>query len=328
MLQIAFTQEREGKLFKEYMLDARKVSAYASFYLPTNLPKFKSLWSKLHSADQQKIQTLHFVDIGCGPGTYALAFLNQCKGAYQGMIRLIDQSPLMLEQARKILLHFYPTLQIQCFESVYDYQKQNFDPTLECLFFGHSLNEMQQQESLDLLKRNPQAVLWIEPGTPHVFRRLIKYRDELLNNGYDCLFPCLMKSACPALAQGEEQWCHQSTWTSVEPELHRLAQILELNRHHLPMMAHAYLRRDNSVAYAEGEARLVRKRKETKHSFEWEVCAVLDGQLQWLELSIPKKTMEKAQVKEMEKIDLGEKLKFEIVKQMKANSLRVRLIKG
>jgi ribosomal protein RSM22 (predicted rRNA methylase) len=325
-LQQAFTQDREGKLFKEYMRDARKVSAYTSFYLPTNLPKFSSLWLKLRSVDQQKIQGLNFVDVGCGPGTYSLAFLLQCSDPYQGVIRLIDHSSLMLEQAVKVLSHFFPKIKIQTYESISDYLKQNFDPDQETLFFGHSLNEMSKRESMELFKRKPKTVLWIEPGTPQVFTELIEYRDELILQGYECLYPCLADSPCPAVAQGHLQWCHQSTWTSVPPELHRIAQILELNRHHLPMMAHAYLLQSWDKQSEEYEAVLVRKRKETKHSFEWEVCAYYEARLQWLELSLPKKTLSKNDVKKMEKIDLGEKFKFEVIKVIAANSFRVRLV--
>jgi SAM-dependent methyltransferase len=328
-LQMAFTQNREGRLFKEYMLDPKKVSAYASFYLPTNMPKFHGLWSNIKTEDQETIRALNFVDIGSGPGTYSLAFLQQYNQDYAGVIRLIDHSPLMLEQARKILLHFYPNVQVQCYESVFAYLKQNFDPAGECVFFGHSLNEMDLRHRQEIFKRKPRAVLWIEPGTPQVFHDVIQHRGELLSSGYECLYPCLSGSACPAMKLGEAQWCHQSTWSNVPPELHRVAQILELNRHHLPMLSHAYLNNDNhrhEPKTLDLEARVVRKRKETKHSFEWEVCAFMDGRLEWVELSIPKKTMSKDDCKNMEKIDLGKRCRFEIIKEMAANSYRVRLI--
>lgn len=328
LLQQAFTQERGGELFESYGQDPKKVTAYFLFYTPTNMSKFWFLWDQLDARLREYWATCSFVDIGSGPGTYSLAFLMALPSEYRGTLRLIDKSPLMLEQAKKVIKALFPEVRLECYSSLESYLKAP-ERERDFLFFGHSLNEMNELEKQRILGTK-RPVAWIEPGTPEVFQNLIPWRERLIQQGHHVIYPCLGAGDCPARSLAGE-WCHQVVRTAMAPGLARLAQILQLNRHELPMLAHVYLGPGSELITERRQseslrARVVRTRKQTKHSFEWEVCFEREGELQWLEVSLPKRGLSKPQVKKLETISMGEEICFEPIKKLSEKLWRIRLI--
>ena len=113
----------------------------------------------------------------------------------------------------------------------------------------------------------------------------------MIEKGYGVIYPCpAPKKKCPA--SGEE-WCHQVLRTVHEPEVERLSQLISLDRKIMPMIAHCYLK--NHVG-KNHRALFYRFLKETKHSFDWQVCLEENDKLVTFE--IPKRGMSKKKMKE------------------------------
>ena len=61
-MSVKFTKKREQ--IADYVFEHRHVSAYASFYLPTNMPKLEFLLSKLPANILEDFKNRPFIDFG------------------------------------------------------------------------------------------------------------------------------------------------------------------------------------------------------------------------------------------------------------------------
>jgi hypothetical protein len=72
------------------------------------------------------------------------------------------------------------------------------------------LPELDEAGTADLLKkaRQAQAVIFVEPGTREVSRRLIDVREKL-NGEFKPVAPCFHANKCGLLTpENERHWCH------------------------------------------------------------------------------------------------------------------------
>lgn len=79
------------------------------------------------------------------------------------------------------------------------------------LLISHVLNELSDEQQADLhgLINQAEAVIWVEPGTHAVSRKLGAVR-EIMRAHFHVIAPCTHLQSCPALAAGNERdWCHQ-----------------------------------------------------------------------------------------------------------------------
>ena len=80
----------------------------------------------------------------------------------------------------------------------------------DLLVISHVLNELSPQSLRRLidLARQAQAILWVEPGTSVVSRKLIAVCESLLGP-FHAVAPCTHANKCGMLAVGNERhWCH------------------------------------------------------------------------------------------------------------------------
>jgi hypothetical protein len=80
----------------------------------------------------------------------------------------------------------------------------------DLLVISHVLNELSPESLRRLmdLAQQAQAVLWVEPGTSVVSRKLIAVRESLLGS-FRAIAPCTHANKCGMLALGNERhWCH------------------------------------------------------------------------------------------------------------------------
>ena len=302
-----FTSRRDQ--ITDYVLDEKHVSAYASFYLPTNIPQLHFLLEKLDESVLADLSARPFIDVGCGPGTFSLGWSLLFNSPPKEVIA-IDSSLLMLKQAEKILRGFFPDINLKT-EKKFNGKKSD-----SVLFFGHSINEMGTNRAEDLVATvDPEYVVFIEPGTSELFTELKKLRANLLEH-YDVLYPCPSSAACPS------DWCHQVLRTSHSPEIERLSQLVSLDRKILPMTAHVYRRKQNLAVQ---DPTVIRYINETKFSFEYEVCFFHEGENKNAIVEIQKKHLSKEQEKHFKNANVGDKIKFEIEKQV-GSKFRVRLL--
>jgi SAM-dependent methyltransferase len=286
-----FTTNRSE--IKNYVLDESLASSYTLFYLPTNIPKFEFVFSKLPEMIQTKILNQHFIDIGCGPGTfsYALKLLS-----HKAEVTCVDTSTIMLKQAEQILCN---TFSEDHFSFVRKFQEVKKDSTL---FFGNSINEMGIQNAIDLVNViDPEIVIFIEPGTSELFNELKKFR-ELMISDYDIIYPCPSNAKCP------NDWCHQVLRTSHDLEVERLSQLVRLDRKIMPMTSHVYVRK-NKHANQQNSV-LIRFVNETKFSFVYEVCEKSGDENSNSKIEIMRRDLSKEKEKYFKNANVGDLISF------------------
>jgi ribosomal protein RSM22 (predicted rRNA methylase) len=285
----AFTLNRSE--LQNYLSDPRLVSAYTLFYLSTNVPKLQKVMELIPKRDWQKF---HLVDVGAGPGTFSIAWAHLFSPQ---KLTQIEASSFMQEQSQKLMQAFFPDIKV-------DHTLPKNSSSL--LLFGHSMNEMGVTTALDFVdKSHASQILLIEPGTKEVFALALKFREEMKKRGFSILYPCPSHDACP-LAGQPLNWCHQVIEVRHHPSIERLTQLARKDRRVLPLLIQ-YYEKDQYVF--EG-ARLFRVLKETKFSFEWEVCQ--DNQIErW---QIEKKHLSKEEQKRVEKLLAGATVQGEVIK--------------
>lgn len=185
-----FTKKREQ--ISDYVMEHKHVSAYAAFYLPTNIPKLHFLLSKLSDNVLDDFKNRPFIDMGTGPGTFSLGWKMLMNTSGHVEMIGVDSSQIMLDQATKIMNGMYPKDKFHTARK-FEEKKEN-----SILFFGHSINEMGRQKAQEhIMTIDPEYVIWIEPGTSELFPELINLRDVMLDH-YDILYPCPGNGACPS----------------------------------------------------------------------------------------------------------------------------------
>jgi hypothetical protein len=97
---------------------------------------------------------------------------------------------------------------------------------------------------------------------------------------------------------------------------------VSLDRKILPMTAHVYRRKQNLAVQ---DPTVIRYINETKYSFEYEVCFFHEGENKNAIVEIQKKHLSKEQEKHFKNANVGDKIQFEIEKQI-GSKFRVRLL--
>jgi ribosomal protein RSM22 (predicted rRNA methylase) len=313
-----FTSERDN--IKTYVSDRDFVSAYAYFYLPTNIAKLPFVLDLLPKNFVEGLRESHIIDVGTGPGTFSFAFSEYFEGDVT--VTGIDSSALMIEQAKKINEELYKNKSLD-FSTNFPNRNEN-----QTLFFGHSVNEMGPEYALELIEKfNPENIIFIEPGTTTVFEQLLKIRKSLATKGYNCFYPCSdINMKCPIelkREEGIEDWCHQVLRTSHDSDVERLSQLIKLDRKVMPLISHVYSRKKPSEVR---KFRMIRFFRETKFSFDWEVCFLESEKLVTKKVEVVKKHLSKKQIKHLKAISVGLEFEFEIIKEISSDHLRVKLI--
>ncbi|MFG1483385.1 small ribosomal subunit Rsm22 family protein [Halobacteriovorax sp. HFRX-2_2] len=306
-----FTSERT-KLKNNYS-DEDLISAYTSFYFPTNALKLEFLVEHLSEQMKAEISKTHILDIGTGPGTYAFAASELFSDALS--FTGVDESKLMIDQANKLNDEYFQNSKISFSQTL-----PNVDDAPRTLIFGNSINEMGMPAAFKIIKRyNPKFIICIEPGTKDVFKDLLALRKKLLLIDYKIQYPCMGQGTCPL--EGIDDWCHQSIKTSLDFELESLSQVAKLDRKVMPATIHFYAL--EHVEDKAGQARIIRLKKNVKHAFLWDVC---DENNKSLTLEVPKKLFKKKVVKQLEEISSGISVRYTIDKVLENATVRVKTI--
>jgi hypothetical protein len=329
-----FTSEREK--IKKYVFSREMISSYALFFIPTNYPKFFFLMNQIEQNIQEDIKKCDFIDVGTGPGTYLLSFLDFLGGkvSLDQQFLGIDSSHLMLEQAKKVIEGIYPELGKSLSLKI-ENDQMSLRHSKKILFFGHSLNEMGIDKAIHWVEKvDPEYLCFIEPGTPQTFDLILKIRKRMSDKGYDSLYPCPSLSlSCPMEEEsGKGDWCHQVLRMTHDPLVERMCQLVSKNRRVMPLIGHLYKKgkkeKISKPFWREGI--LVRLLKETKFSFQWIVCLLEEkgpsvNKHVLVKIDVLKKFISKRDIKTLKKISIGERFYFEIVKEISQKFWQVEL---
>ena len=307
-----FTQKREK--INQYAFDSKKISAYTTFYLPTNIPKLHFILNQLPENILENISNTDFIDFGTGPGTYIISFLKYFK-TYNNAIWGIDKSSLMLQQAQMLTSNFFKNHSINYAKDIPNIKSG----TNITLCAGHSLNEVSIDNFINLIKTiNPQNIIIIEPGTKEAFKKILQVKNALCDIGFSTIYPCTdgLKK-CPMENQSDN-WCHQVIKMTHEKDMERLSQKIMKDRRTMPLIGHVYSKisptKDNLT-------RFIRIISQTKFSFECELCK--NNHI--FKAQIPLKTMKKSEIKSFKKTNWGVNINYDIIKEIDKNYYKISL---
>lgn len=236
-----FTEER--KLLPDYFNDKELRAAYLAYYVPLNFAKMRFIFDSYHKQiwDQDNPRELRWADLGCGPGTAALAALDSMHALWDKSkapppihIDLIDSNPAALILARGLVtrmaekLHLNVTVKADKAIPMTHPSKEGragYDLALA----ANVLNELPAAESdselmMKLWQRTSGTMLVLETGHRVSSQRLIRFRERVRKQDNSIpppaegaeapvanmriLGPCMHIDQCPLYRS--KHWCHFS----------------------------------------------------------------------------------------------------------------------
>jgi SAM-dependent methyltransferase len=336
-LQKNFTTNR--KSINQYHSSIELISAYTAFYLPSNYKKARYCFDILFpfcSSDELS-ESVEITDVGCGPGTMSLAFCEKIL-EYQAesriVVNLIDVSPLMLEQAKKIYHEFFPQVKLNIF-SPQEFLKrgsevQNQESSLKLLMFSNSFNEIGEESTIDYFKNvDFDFLLFLGVGTQNSFKNLLNLKGSIERaSNYRIVYPCKAPGLeCP---MDKDDWCHQTIRVKNDPEFNQVSQIAKIDRRSLAFTFHLYkneLRQSSKRVPNDAliPAVIIQFLGKNKAAYRWRVCFFEQSvnELKILEVEYLLRGLSKKEQKKLESIQVGDNIHFYI--QKKIDDFRIRI---
>lgn len=151
-------------------------------------------------------------DVGCGTGVAARRMLRAFPDHFK-KVTLWDHSESALRYAREKIRHEFPEIRIICAKAA--------PHPKGVVLISHLLTELSAGGSSKLLEllTDAQVMLWVEPGTYEVSRRLIEIR-EVLRDRFKILAPCTHQEVCGLMTEeNAAHWCHH--FAEAPPKAHQ-----------------------------------------------------------------------------------------------------------
>jgi ribosomal protein RSM22 (predicted rRNA methylase) len=223
-----------------YLDDPAHASAYLSYFLPVNLSKIQVLLDELAEGGAMKAsdRPMRVLDLGCGPGTGALAMLDWLwhrspEQAASVSVLAADASRAPLRDTERLWDAYcqevgISTSGLRCVEGNLEHPLKGdlgklmatggpYDLMImaNCLneLFPASINAPTERAAvvaqlLPFLAPHG-TIMIVEPALRHTTRALHHMRNHLLKQRLCTVYsPCLHEGACPALNHPDD-WCHE-----------------------------------------------------------------------------------------------------------------------
>ncbi len=142
------------------------------------------------------------VDWGCGSGVATRAFLEHFRAVPPSKLVLWDRSPVAMQFAARKAREAFPGISV--------WLDQPPEGEFGTLLISHVLTELSDEQVAELvgLAAHATSVIWVEPGTYEVSRRLITAREHL-RGLFQLVSPCTHQAVCGMLTpENERHWCH------------------------------------------------------------------------------------------------------------------------
>jgi len=222
---------------EDYLADRSMRRAYLLYFFPVNYAKVAALLREMPALPSRPSRIL---DVGSGPGTAALAVLDQLTrigqdGHHGSEVIAVDRSRHALQEAEALwasVTKGRPEKPACAFRARpadaerADAQAPWKQGPFDLIVLANSLNELhcsaadpiaarvQYLESLLKALAPDGTMMIIEPALRRTTRALHHVRDRLVAEGLATVYsPCLHERPCPALVR-EDDWCHEERpWT-------------------------------------------------------------------------------------------------------------------
>jgi ribosomal protein RSM22 (predicted rRNA methylase) len=234
-----FTTAR-ATLPPRYLDDPAHASAYLSYFLPVNLSKVQALMDELPSdgGTDTPERPMAVLDLGCGPGTGALALLDWLwhrspEQAKSVSVLAADAFHAPLGDTERLWAAYcqevgISTSGLRCVEGNLEHPlKGNLGKQIvrggpyDLIIMANCLNELflasvdpPAERAVVVTQLLPflaphGSIMIVEPALRQTARALHHMRNHLLKQGLCTVYsPCLHEGACPALDHPDD-WCHE-----------------------------------------------------------------------------------------------------------------------
>ncbi|MDE3039409.1 MAG: hypothetical protein KGJ82_02385 [Nitrospirota bacterium] len=234
-----FTTARTS-LSPRYLDDSAHAAAYRSYFLPVNLSKVQVLLDELpnDSDTESQDRPMAVLDLGCGPGTGALALLDWLwqrspERAKTVSVLAADASSAPLRDTESLWEAYCQEVGIagaglRCVEGNLEHPlKGDLGKQIvkggpyDLIIIANCLNELFSSAADPPAERAAVVgrllpflaphgtIMIVEPALRQTARALHHVRNHLLKQGLCTVYsPCLHEGVCPALDHPDD-WCHE-----------------------------------------------------------------------------------------------------------------------
>jgi ribosomal protein RSM22 (predicted rRNA methylase) len=234
-----FTTARPS-LLPRYLNDPAHSAAYLSYFLPVNLSKVQVLLNELPNDNSQETpdRPMVILDLGCGPGTGALALLDWLwhrspERTKSLSVLAADASHASMQDAERLWDAYcrevgISTAGLRCVEGNLEHPlKGDLGKQIvrggpyDLIIMANCLNELfttaadpSAEQAAVVGQLVPflavhGTIMIVEPALRKTARALHQMRNHLLKQHLCTVYsPCLHERACPALDHPDD-WCHE-----------------------------------------------------------------------------------------------------------------------
>lgn len=260
-------EDRAGAL-ADYWRSPADVAAYDAVLGARIGWKWDAALAECHDRGWARSDGERIVDFGCGSGVAARAYVGRFGAA---SVRLVDRSRTAAHFAADALRAAHPAVSAQPAADA-------GGDAPDVLLVSHVLGELDAdgERQLEALARRSRRVLWVEPGSKAIARRLSALRDRL-RDAFVVLAPCPHQLACPTL-RFDGDWCHffapPPPQVFTDGDWARYASELGIDLRALPYAFLALARADAATAApAPMPHRLLGRADVGKHDATLQACA-------------------------------------------------------
>ena len=333
-----FTADR-ANLQAGYLNQPQFRAAYLLYFLPINFAKTRWVLEDFPDTFWDK-KRFRILDLGCGPGSATLAFLDllQTRNPRAELeIVLVEQNAHILKDAQALIKAIAPKSRIAIHAFPLWLHGFRFQGEFDLILMSHVLNELvklgAQERAEWLFPRLEQHLTpsgicaLLEPALKRPTRELMALRDHLIEDGtFSVLAPCLHDQVCPMLAATRNDWCHfYVDWQ--EPEyLQQLDRLIKNDNRFLKV---AYLLLGRKSAWQKtcyrpaNYFRVVSNRMKTRGKTEAVLCGP-PGRLTASRLDRDRKpinaALDELRRGDLVELDFGEGRTFEVSRNLRLNA--------
>ncbi|MBV9568231.1 MAG: SAM-dependent methyltransferase, partial [Hyphomicrobiales bacterium] len=260
-------QYREGKGSQTAIASEDDVAAYLLARMPAT---FAAASASLRAASElmPSFSPSSLLDLCAGPGTASFAALSLWPEI--STVTMVDANPFFLAAAQSLGVICGTAAMRQAklirsrFAAVWDEL-----PSAELVVMSYALVELDQAIIAELSRRiwsrSKGLLLFVEPGTPEGFRRILVCRNALIEEGAHLAAPCPHVATCP---MPQHAWCH-FTERLPRSRQHRLAKGAQVNFEDEPYI---YLAFSRSGLEFRPRGRIVSRVRVSKADVRFTVC--------------------------------------------------------
>lgn len=191
-----------------FMSTAPHRLAYLSFRMPATFAVVKRVLEetakRIHGFEPKTL-----LDLGAGPGTASWAAVETFPTIDR--VVMVEKDPDWQSLGKKLMHEAGGSVLQQAVWNTGDIESGAFNGSSDLVILSYVIGEL-SIDAIDLLvdrvwNATGQVAVFIEPGTPHGFKRIRAVRDRLIAIGAHLAAPCPHQRACP-MKDGD--WCHFS----------------------------------------------------------------------------------------------------------------------